>query len=285
MALTLIAYGPAHAEQPVTIDDLAAALANQDGLEFDADDGADYRPWRWHDPECGARCVGDLGVSPLVNDPVHPDRDYDGWTPAGLVVHIPLAGPHWIADASLRMVARLSAAIPSLAWLDTEDTKRSEDDEGPTALDPERVMASWTEQRAAVAEGRNDPQMPREQSERLYGYRRAVGPARREHPELRWPGAMVLADGDQARPTCIWLDCEQDIALPPVDLVVIRRSERDTGVIPADELRTAAGATTPLLDGLATLITMNDATRSLFENSELWPIDRFEALDDVEWSD
>lgn len=295
MALTLIAYQPTDSALST---DLSQALAGISGLEFDAPETADYRPWRYHDGATGARCVGDFGSSPLTADPIHPDRDYPGWQAAGLVIQIPLAGPHWLPEAVLAMVDQINNAVPGLHWLDTEDSRRDEsehvyqgdgdlgrDAEGPGPLNVPRVLASWQTQRSVHAAGRDEPHMGRERSRRLFHYRQQLITARAAHPELRWPGAMVLAEDQQAHPTCLWLDCEQDLALPPVDLVVIRRGPSDTGVLPADELRTAAQTDETLLDGLVTPIVMTDAVQRLFAEATLWPSDRFSALDDVEWAD
>lgn len=283
MALTLIAYARTDSALP-DINAIGEALAAEPGIEFDAAAEAAYRPWRWTDPVSGARCYGDLGESPIAEDHINPDKDYEGWALLGLHLAIPVAGPHWMVDACAGLLNRIAEAVPNLQWLNTEHTVHEDGEEGPGPLDELALAASWQEMRDAGRQGRDEPRMDRGESQRMYAYRQVVGAARRDHPELRWPGAMVLADGDFARSACLWLDCEQDLALPPVSLVVVRREEA-TGVLPSDELLTAAGGGSDLDLGGATAVTMTDAVRQLFESAHLWPVDRFQALDDVEWGD
>ena len=52
-----------------------------------------------------------------------------------------------------------------------------------------------------------------------------------------------------------------------------------------EAVRAAAGGGTTLDYGAATKIPSSEAVRALFASGEVTPVERFRALDDLEWSD
>ena len=170
--------------------------------------------------------------------------------------------------------------------LNTEDTGEDAEQEGPGPLDRIRLLATWEQLHAAQTAGRDDCwRMDRRSSLALWRYRREQAGGREAHPELCWPGALALLDDGVARSATFWMDGGQDLALPPVELVVVRRGEGDTGVLDADRVRVAAGGGTTLDYAAATRIPATPAVRELFASGDLTPVERFRALDDSEWSD
>ncbi len=268
---------------PTTRDELEHAL-ELPGVELGGEPGGAYRPGRWRDAASGAWCHLDLGESPLEADEMHPSTRYIGWREVALTAQIPLSGAHWRCVEALAFVARLLARLPEVAVLDTEDTRETPDGEpGPFALARPRALASWERLHGVHHASRPTPRMDRTASLALWRYRRERAAGRAAHPGLAWPDALVLADGDAARSACLWSDPALPLALPPVELVVVRRAE-DPGVLPADEVATA-GSAKPLNQGLAAALAADARLVDLFRRARLMPAARFRALDDDDWSD
>lgn len=283
MSLDLLFFEPAD-DPPTDLDDIVAALAAEPGVELHG--AGDYRPWRWRDPHTGAVCTGDCGTPPLEDDDTHPDKQYPGWRALPLALHIPLGVAHWHCVECGNLCDRLLAALPGSALLNTEDEGAEGDAVEPGPLDRIRLLATWEQLHAAQSAGRADCwRMPRRASLALWRYRRECARGRREHPDLVWPGALALLEDTTARSATFWADPDIDLALPPVELLVLRRGDDAPGVLPAAELIAAAGGGTSLGCGAATRIDATAATRALFAEAELLPADRFRALDDQEWSD
>jgi hypothetical protein len=275
MSFTLLFYRPA-ADPPIHPDDLAAALAALPGVEL-AESGDGYRPGRWRHAATGASAAIDLGEPPLERDDLHPPRAYEGWTPLALAWHLPLAGPHWLAVEAFIAVEDLLARLPGVRALDPEDVHEREDGStGPGAWSRPRLIASWELQRRDRCQDLAEPAMARGASLRLWRYRRELAQARAERPDLHWGEALVLLDRDReaARSACLWPDRPGDWALPPVELVVVRRPDgalvvESAGLPDGDPLpalaRHIAGATAPPAGGR--------------------PAQRFQALLDHDWRD
>lgn len=205
-------------------DDLDAILASIPGLELDGAPGDRYRGGRWSDAATGASLALDRGEPPLEEDRLHPPRAYQGWSPSGLVLHLPLAGPHWHCVEALAVAEAVLAACPSWRALDEEDAVEQEGGEaGPFPWNRPRVIASWERQRDAWAEGRPGlARMSRPLSIRLWRWRRERAEGQRRHPDAVWPEGLVLLDratGD-ALPALVWADPGRDLALPPFPLLV-----------------------------------------------------------------
>lgn len=284
MSLTLLFYDP-ETGPPTPIAALEAALEDEPGGELGAPQAGGYRPWRWRDPRTGAICDGDLGLPPLEQDHQHADKGYPGWRRLPLAIHLPLAVPHWHCVEAGNLCQRLLDRLDQVAVLNTEDTAQTSEQEGPGPLDRIRLLAAWEALHLAQTGGRSDCwRMDRRASLAVWRYRREQAQGREAHPELCWPGALALLDGGVARSATFWMDPGQDLALPPVELVVLRRGET-TGVLPAERLRAAARGGTTLDYGAATRIPSTEAVRELFASGELAPVERFRALDDQEWSD
>ena len=283
MALTVLFYQP-EAEPDLPRDEIEAALGAELGLELGHEQVPGYQPWRWRDPRTGAICDGDLGQPPLEEDTLHPETSYDGWRAVGLAVHIPVPVAHWHCVEAANLIQRLMDRLPGCVVLDTEDTG-AEEARGPGDLDRVRLLASWEQLHAAQTAGRrNCWRMDRHASLAVWRYRREQAQGRAAHPELTWPGALAVLDGDLPRSATFWVSPEQDLALPPVELVVVHRGD-ETGVITANQLRAAVSGGTTLEYGAATRIAATPAVRELFASTELTPVERYRALDDQEWTD
>jgi len=105
-----------------------------------------------------------------------------------------------------------------------------------------------------------------------------------------WPEALALCEGRVVHSCALWMDADLPLALPPVELLVIRRSENDIGVLPADELITAAGgveAAGSEQDARtgSCFILPSAATKRLFAESVLQPIGAYRFVDLFEFSD
>ncbi|MDA3961100.1 MAG: hypothetical protein PF961_09940 [Planctomycetota bacterium] len=283
MSLELLFYEP-EGDAPTQFDDIATVLAAELGCELP--DHGDYRPWRWRDPRTGSVCQGDLGTAPLEQDQTHDDKGYAGWRRVPLNLQIPLGVAHWQCVECGNLCDRLLKALPGTAVLNVEDGGDGDEDMAPGPLDRIRLLATWEQLHIAQCAGRDDVwRMDRRSSLALWRYRREIEQGRGEQADLTWPGALALLDGSTARSATFWADPSADLALPPVELLVIRRPNGDTGVLPADDLIAAAKGGTTLGSGAATRIASSEATRSLFAEANLLPAERFRALDDQEWSD
>lgn len=285
MSLDLLFYEPA--DGPATPDDaLAAALEAEVGIELDPEQDGGYRPWHWRDPRTGARCEGDLGRLPLEDDPIHPDKAYEGWRRVPLVIHLPLAVAHWHCVEAGNLCQRLLDRLDEVAVLNTEDEGGEDAEPGPGPLDRVRLLTTWEQLHVAQTAGREDCwRMDRRASLALWRYRREQAGGREAHPELCWPGALALLHEGAAHSATFWMDPTQDLALPPVELVVVRHADGSAGVMPADRLRAAAGGGTTLDYAAATTIPSSPAVVELFTVGDLDPVEAYRALDDLEWSD
>lgn len=273
-------------QAPTPFGDLEDALEALPGAAFAAPKGAAYRPGEWHDPATGANCRFDLGLADLEHDELEKPVHYAGWRPLPLSVQVPLAGPHWFAVEALRVVEHLLHRLPETRALDTEDTRAEPDAEsGPFAWSKLRALASWEHLHHAQSAGRGDlPRLNRAVSLALWRYRRERLSGRQRRPDLIWPEAHVLRDGDRAVSAALWADASQALALPPVELVVVQRAD-GTGVLPADELRTAAGGGLPLDVASAIALQPGPRLADLHARAKLLPATRFKALLDGDWSD
>jgi hypothetical protein len=282
---TFLFYQPEN-DPPVQVDDIADALHDLAGVAFAAPRHATYRPGEWHDPATGASCRFDLGEADLEHDDTEKPVHYAGWRPLPISVHIPLAGPHWFAVEALAVVEKILQVFPDLRPLDTEDTRADpEADAGPFPWSKLRALANWERLHHAQCSGRTDvPRMNRAMSLALWRYRRERPHGKRQHPHLTWPEAHVLLDGERAVSAALWADPGVPLALPPVELIVIQRHD-STGVLPSDELRTAAGGGLPL--ELAQAVALTDTARltDLYTRAKLMPATRFRALLDGDWGD
>jgi hypothetical protein len=119
----------------------------------------------------------------------------------------------------------------------------------------------------------------------LWRYRRERHLGLERHPQLRWPEALVLLDADTGavRSACFWDDAAADLALPPVDLLIVRRAG-GTGIIDSAALQ-QAGAPVALDCAGAAAVVANQATRHLHATVDLLATARFQALDDADWTD
>jgi hypothetical protein len=255
------------------------------GVALDGASGDAYRPGRWHDPVTGARAVIDLGTPELEGDEdPHPPTAYAGWRALPLSVQIPLAGPHWQAVEALTMVERLLAALPGVLALDTEDTRADDDaDSAPYAWSRPRRIAHWEVLRTAQA--LDVPRLDRGQSLFLWRWRRERASAAATHPDLTWPEALVVLDRTEGRARTATLLPPGDgpVALPPVDLVVVRRADA-AGCVTADALRESGGTPVPLPAG-ACRIERHGAAATLLAAGPLLPAPRFAGLLDEDWQD
>lgn len=285
MTQTLLFY-EREDDPPTPFDAIEEALAAE-GCELGGAPGAAYRPFHRLDPETGVACAGDLGPPPIEEDHLHPPRTYPGFRSVELALHIPLAVPHWHCVEIGAFVERLVDRLPRLLVLDTERTRRGEDgEEGPGPLDRVALLASWEQLHVAHTAGRSDCwRMERHRSIALWRYRRERADGRRAHPDHAWPAALALLDGESARSACLWLDPAQPLALPPVELLVVRRGEHGAGVLPADELLVAARGGRPLGIGGAVAIEPTATVRDLHARAQLMPSERFRSLGDQEWCD
>jgi hypothetical protein len=273
-------------QPPTQLGDIEDALHRIPGVAFAAPRGAPYRPGEWHDAATGASCRFDLGDPQLESDEAEKPVNYAGWRPLPVSVQVPLSGPHWFAVEALRVVEGLLHALPETRALDTEDTRVEPDaDSGPFPWSRLRALASWERLHHNQSEGRDDlPRLDRGASLALWRYRRERGLGRERRPDLVWPEAHVLLDVDHAVSAALWADPAQPLALPPVELVVVQRGD-GTGVLPADELRTAAGGGMPLELAQAVALAPGPRLSDLHGRARLLPAVRFRALLDGDWSD
>ena len=271
------------AEQPTSLTALEDALARIPGLTWSAPAGSAYRPGQWRDPATGARAAWDLGIPPLLQEDAgadDPPRSYSGWRAVPLALSVPLAGPHWQAVTALAQVDRLLQAAPHLMPLDSEDTVEGENAEpGPFPWDRPRAIASWEKQRADRSVGLALPRLGRAASVALWRYRVERAAGRAAFPEHHWPEGLALHDlaTGEVRTACLWGDPGEPLALPPVDVVVVRG-----GAVPADELRLLAGDNAP---GGARLITPSAAVGAFHAGAKPLPASRFRGLGDEDWVD
>jgi hypothetical protein len=282
--LTILFY-EREAEFPTTRTALDDALTALPGITWEAPADSSYRPGRWRDTATGARALWDVGMPPLEEDD-QPARTYSGWRAVPLALNVPLVGPHWQAVTALAQVDRLLQAAPHLVPLNTEDTVADSDAEpGPYPWDRPRVIANWEKQCADRQVGLQVPRLARGASVALWRYRALRADGRIQHPEHHWPEGLVLLDREAEAPAvrsaCLWSDPTEPFALPPVDLVVLRRGT-ETGVIPADELRLLT--TAPALAG-ARLLEPSAAVNAFHAGAKTQPIGRFLGLGDEEWGD
>lgn len=271
---------------PTQLADVEAALLAEAGVELEGQLGADYRPGRWRDPSTGASAVIDLGRAPIEDDPIHPPTAYDGWRPMQLGIQIPVTGPHWQCVEALCLVERLLARLPQASALDTEDAGHDDETPGPRPWNRPRVLASWERLHTAYNQGRTTlRRMARLSSVCLWRYRRERALGLTRHPKLHWPEALVLVDSatGNVHSACFWDDASADLALPPVDLLIVRRGAA-AGVLDSSALQ-QAGTPMALDCAGAAVVAMNDATRRLHAQAELLPAARFLALDDADWTD
>ena len=286
MALVILFYQRAD-DIPVQLDELSDAIAAQDDITWLRETGDDYRPFTWQHPATGTRIEGDLGIIPLEEDEEHPAKDYDGWREVPLSLHIPYLVPHWQCIDTLDFIASIMKRLPQLAVLNTEDTARGpdSDEEGPGPILRQHLGATWEGGRSVHVEAQGHiPHMERLSSLRLWRYRQEQVTGAQNYREIFWPQALVLLDGERACSAAIWPQEHKDFALPPVEYIVVQRGD-EAGVIPADELVTAARRGEALPYGEATLIHQNEQTMSLFHGSKLLPVDRFKALGNDDWVD
>jgi hypothetical protein len=267
-------------QPPIQLDSLTLALEAEEGLELDGAEGDAYRGGRWSEPATRARAVIDCGQAPVEDDPLHPPKVYPGWRQLPLTVQLPLAGPHWCAVEALAMVERLLQRLPDVGVIDTEEL-REPDDDAPTPIDRLRVLASWERLIASQLAGCELlPQLPRLASIALWRYRRERRACeRRAGSVMVWPEALCLVEGGRAWTCALWMDPELPLALPPVELLVIRRSAVEVGVLPVDELLTAAGEPPAGNPAGARFVQPSAATRSLFAGAVLQPIARYRFVD------
>lgn len=266
-------------EPAPAIDDLAAVLART-GVEC-AGTGP-YRPGRWRQPATGATCLCDLGEPPLEEDLEHPPRSYAGWLPVPLSLHVPLAGPHWLAVECFGLVEAVLAALPGLAALDTEDIAvPGADEAGPAAWDRPRAIISWERLAGTRAEGLAGlPRMGRASSVRLWRYRRERAAAAAADPAARWPEALVLHDQatGAAVSAALWPDGDAPAAIPPVELLVASSSSGPR-LLPASA---AAAGGTAAAAGASRVANARAAVVGLDAGL---PAVRFRALGDHDWGD
>ena len=283
--LELLFYEPA-GDAPTPLMDVEAALAAEIGVVLESIPGAPYRPGLWRDAATGAGAVIDLGEPPIEEDPLHPVSTYEGWLPLHLGLQIPVTGPHWQCVEALRLVERLLERLPQSQVLDTEDTARGEETPGPKPWRRPRVLASWERLHTAHYTGVIPVRrMARLTSVCLWRFRRERVEGQAAHPHLHWPEALVLLDTSNGavRSACFWDDPARPLALPPVDLVVIRRGG-DAGVLTTEELLRIAPAQALDRAG-AVVMEPGEALRRLHAEAPLLSAARFKALDDADWTD
>jgi len=270
---------------PTHRDDIEQALSNL-GIAFSAPAGARYRPGTWDDAATGARAIIDVGEPAMERDEMHPPTAYAGWRPVAVHIQIPLLAAHWQAVEGLRLLERFLAALPHLVPLDCEDTRRNDGaDTGPFPFDRLRALASWERQHAAHLQGRTDiAVLDRRASLALWRYRRERAAGQVARPDLYWPEALVLADGSQAVSVAVWADPSRALALPPVGYVVIPRVE-GSGLLPSDEVLTAAGEPAWLTQGLARDLPVSPGLSALHQGARLVPAARFATVRDGDWVD
>lgn len=280
---TLLLYEPIDSP-PSDPSDVSEALAGMPLVELDGQPTDVYRPGRWRDPETGAHCDIDCGHSPLDEDQLHPNKAYDGWRDLGVALHLPLVGPHWLCVETLQFIEALLVRLPGARVLDTEDT-RQEHSDGPSAWSRPRLLASWERLSQSQLQGRIDVRrMGRLASVCLWRYRRERARGRRDFPELHWPDAVALLDLElgQARSAALWHDPRKALALPPVELLVLPRSD-GFAVLPADIL--AELGAQPLPCAQAARLEPSPAIAARLAQAEVLPAKRFRSLGDHDWTD
>lgn len=272
-------------DAPTPLDSLAAAWEAEPGCALEGRPDAPYRPGTWRHPATHSQCVIDLGERPLEQDEADQPRHYTGFRALPMQVHIPLSGAHWHCVEALAALERVLARLPGVLVLDTEDAGTDAAPPAPGPLDRLLVLGSWEAQMAAQCLGQPDlPRLDRRSSVAIWRYRRARH-AHVEQDERLWPEALVLLDGHQVRPAAFWMDPALPLALPPVEVLVLRRSATDLGVLPVDDFLLAAGAAPTDSASGARLIDPVPAVLALFAGATLQPIARFRALDDSAWTD
>lgn len=280
--LNLLFYEP-EAETPTGREALTEACRIV-GIAFEAPAEAAYRPGRWHDPVTGAQAVIDLGIPDLTGDEdPHPPTTYSGWRALPLSVQIPLVGPHWHAVEALTMVERLTAALPGVVPLDTEDTRGDDDgDSGPYPWSRPRRIAHWEVLR--TAQDLVVPRLNRGSSLRLWRWRRERAAAAITHANLHWPEITVLLDRETgAARTSALIPLGQATALPVVDLLVLQHPG-GVGCLAFEDLVALTGDLDPLPAG-ARRLPLTDDLQTALRNLPLLPVRRFATLLDEDWQD
>lgn len=273
-------------EEPTPLMDIEDALTADPYVTLEGQSGNSYRPGHWRDPNTGASCTVDIGIPPLEEDPIHPPTAYDGWKPMRIRVQIPVTGPHWQCVEALSFIERLLSRLPQATALDTEDTAHENEQPGPRAWNRPRALASWERLHIAYNQGRSiHRRMPRLTSVCLWRYRRERSAGKLHHPRLFWPEALALLDLDNGaiRSACFWQDPTIDIALPPVDLIIINRGNT-TGVIETSVLH-ELGEPLALDYAGAAAVPASEKTKRLYAEAELRPTSSFKAIDDADWTD
>ncbi len=215
-----------------------AALARELGVSADA---PGQRQVEWQEAATGARALVELGERIAGDEPVLPARDPEGWrrVPAG--IGLSLDGPHWRVVEFSAWLGRLLEKWPEIAVLWPREPGAEEDEDEPTPFDRHRLLAAWEPQHFAFEAGRGDSvQVDRKRSLALWRALREVGTGRKRFPELYWPTPSLLLHDGQALLVVIAPLAGPDLALPLVDMVVVARPG-DPGLLPVDELLTAAG--------------------------------------------
>lgn len=254
-----------------------------------------YRCGHWRCPETQAHIDIDIGRPLLAppgavgpgthhDDPHAQPKDYPGWLPCEVSLHIPLTGPHWYVVEIAQWIGRLLLKLPGCGILISEDVGiEGEDDYGPGPVNGARLLACWESCHASQTSSLQLPRMERRSSLALWRYRRETGSER--GPGVHWPQALVLGRDQQAFTTVLWSDPSLIWALPPVDYLTVQRGDA-VGLLPSDELITAAGQAAALQARSAATIIQPSATVShLFAHSQLMDPRPFTALSDHEWSD
>lgn len=255
----------------------------------------DYSSGYWQDADTRAYVDIDSGPLPLHStgpatthhdDPNAQPKDYPGWTTQEVSFQIPLNGPHWFVVDIAQWLEGVLAELPGTGLLINEDTGlEGEPGYGPGAVDRLRILRCWEychmEQCASLA----TPMMARNSSLALWRYRREYAANAARHANYSWPQALVLARQEQAYPVTVWQDCERRWALPPVEYVVIQRGE-ETGLLPSDEILTAAGEHAQILASAAAhAISPCPALQTLFNQARLMSPENFRHCHDHDWSD
>jgi hypothetical protein len=284
--LTLLLFRP-EGSPPIDSAEVAERLAAVSGVELTGRASDAYRPGGWRDADTGARCLIDLGEPPLETDSLHPPRAYADWAAAGVSVQIPLAGPHWFCVEALRVVEALLDAFPDWRALDTEDIIESEGAApGPFPWDRPRVISDWERLRGIQLETLGGiPRMARRASVALWRYRRERARGRDRHAGYAWPEGSALLDRSTqtARSAALWLDPTKPLALPPVELLVVRSGE-SARVVSADQAATLAGGRPAAVAG-ASLIEPGAAVERFLAEAAAQPATGYAALGDEDWAD
>ncbi len=280
----LLFYEPSNNES-LSHERLRSVCDSIPGMHFEHDPSAEYQPGRWYDSETCASASVDIGLPELDESGLFDEKPYEGWQRVSLRVQIPSTGPHWYVVEVLRMIEELLFQLPECGILDTEDIGPDGEGTEPGPLDRMRHLANWEQLFLAHQEERDVIcLMDRPSSLALWRYRKQRKEGVEKHPDLLWPDALVLLDDDRARSCIFWEDPDQITVVPPVDLLIVRRGDT-TGLLPVDELLTAASTVKNLTCGGAVAIHPDEATRQLHAQAKLLPTERYQALSDLEWAD